>query len=686
MQEPISPDQILIRKLTEIILANLENENFGVDELAHESGISLYRLGRKLQSINKKTVNQFIREVRLQKALEMLRYEPYTAAEVAYKTGFGSPAYFNKCFHEYFGYPPGRVTKGEINNDKLDNLAQGTVNIKPGRTKKKAFVFTLPGILIFAVLLSLAGFLVYKRAQKAELSDNLLSPNGRISIAVLPFQNMTNDTIWNIWQDAIQQDLISSLSMTGELKIRQKELINSLLQSQGVTEYAAISPEVAGIISQKLDADIFIYGNIQQAGSTLRLNAQLIDTRTKDVLGSIEQNGPCKEEKIFDITDSLRKKVTDFLLKAQIIKENTIIQHHALPVTNSPEALRYFIYGEKARREGDFSSAINWGLKALACDSNFTDAAFMLENSYSQAGNSEQSYQWLIKNWERRNQMVPDCQVYASWAYAYSFESPAEQIKYLNQLLQFDDKVPGYLYLLGLTYNNIKEYDKAVPELEKSLAIYRKWGKDMLKNNPVFWALGTAYHMTGHYNKEKKLYNEAEKYSRYYRPVITMQAVLSFAEKDSIAANRYIERYISAKKRISSSEADIAAGVGDIYFNSGLMDKVAGSMDRAEKYYRKALLLEPDNPSRMNTLANFFIESKRNLNEVTELMDKAMALAPTKTDYYNYMNTKGWGLYKSGKNKEALEILQKTYDEAPFKVYSIKSHLEEARKAIVLNK
>jgi Tfp pilus assembly protein PilF len=35
--------------------------------------------------------------------------------------------------------------------------------------------------------------------------------------------------------------------------------------------------------------------------------------------------------------------------------------------------------------------------------------------------------------------------------------------------------------------------------------------------------------------------------------------------------------------------------VGDIYFNSGLMDKVAGSMDKAEEYYRKALSLEPDN-------------------------------------------------------------------------------------------
>ena len=684
MKEPPISDQVFIRKLTEIIHANLGNENFGVKELAHESGMSLYRLGRKLHSVNKKTVNQFIREVRLQMALEMLQHEAYTAAEVAYRTGFSSPAYFNKCFHEYFGYPPGKVIKGETDNGGVHDFDRDTDNSKSEKIKNRVYVFSLPIILISTLLLSLICFLVYKKIQKAELSDNLLSPYGGISIAVMPFRNMSNDTTWDIWQDAIQQDLISSLSMTGELKVRQKESINSLLQSQGVTENAAISTAIAGTISKKLDADIFICGNIQQAGATIRLNAQLIDTKTKNVLGSIEQDGPGKEEKIFDITDSLRKKVTDFLLKAKLIKENSIFQHNAPPVTNSPEALRYFIYGRKARRKGDLASAINWCLKALACDSNFTDAAFMLENSYSFEGNSEQSYQWLIKNWEKRDQMVPDCKVYASWAYAYSFESPAEQIKYLNQLLEIDDNVPDYLYLLGLTYNSIKEFDKAVPELEKALAIYRKWGKDWLKDNFVFWHLGIAYHMTGQYKKEKKLYNEAEKYSRNNHPVLTLLAVMSLKEKDSIAANRYIERYISAKKMISSSKADVATGVGDIYFNSGLMDNVAGSMDKAEKYYRKALSLEPENPGRINTLANFFIESNRNLNEVSGLMDRAMELAPAKTDYYNYLNTKGWGLYKSGKNKEAVEILEKTWNEAPFKLYSIKSHLEEVRNAVAL--
>jgi hypothetical protein len=63
-------------------------------------------------------------------------------------------------------------------------------------------------------------------------------------------------------------------------------------------------------------------------------------------------------------------------------------------------------------------------------------------------------------------------------------------------------------------------------------------------------------------------------------------------------------------------------------------------------------------------------------------MDKAMKLAANKVDYYDYLDIKGWGLYKQGKNKEALEILQKCWDEAPFKVYSIKSQYEEVKKVV----
>jgi AraC-like DNA-binding protein len=115
MTEPISIDHAFIRKLTEIVLANLQNENFGVNDLARESGMSLYTISRKLYALKKIRVSQFIRELRLRKAVELLREGTFTASEVSYKVGFGSPAYFNKCFRELFGCTPGDIKKTDLN-------------------------------------------------------------------------------------------------------------------------------------------------------------------------------------------------------------------------------------------------------------------------------------------------------------------------------------------------------------------------------------------------------------------------------------------------------------------------------------------------------------------------------------------------------------------------------------------
>ncbi len=148
MTESLSSDQLFIKRLTDIIQGNLENENFSVRELARESGYSRYGLNRRLSRITNKTVVQFISEVRLQKALEMLRDENNTVSEIAFKTGFSSPAYFSKCFHEFFGYPPGEVKKREcqiiltlkiLTKDPSENKLK-----KPGVEKFFQFLSRVP--------------------------------------------------------------------------------------------------------------------------------------------------------------------------------------------------------------------------------------------------------------------------------------------------------------------------------------------------------------------------------------------------------------------------------------------------------------------------------------------------------------------------------------------------------------
>ena len=121
-----STDQAFINRLTGIILANLGNEHFGVDELAHATGMSRSAIYHRLLAISGKSTNQFIREVRLQRAMEILQQEEITASEVAYKVGFGSPAYFNTSFHEYYGYTPGEVLKNRDTEPEDDGRLEAS--------------------------------------------------------------------------------------------------------------------------------------------------------------------------------------------------------------------------------------------------------------------------------------------------------------------------------------------------------------------------------------------------------------------------------------------------------------------------------------------------------------------------------------------------------------------------------
>ena len=105
----LSMDETFLQKLTNAVFANLNNGQFGAEDLAKTVGLSRSQIHRKLQKINGKSITQFIREIRLAEAHQLLEDEVGTGSEIAFQVGFSSPAYFSKCFHEYFGYTPGNV-------------------------------------------------------------------------------------------------------------------------------------------------------------------------------------------------------------------------------------------------------------------------------------------------------------------------------------------------------------------------------------------------------------------------------------------------------------------------------------------------------------------------------------------------------------------------------------------------
>jgi tetratricopeptide (TPR) repeat protein/AraC-like DNA-binding protein len=667
-------DQLFISELTKIILANLRNESFGVKQLAVSVGISQSCLYQRLHSINNKGINQFIREIRLQKALEILRNEDLTASEVSYRVGFSSPAYFNSCFHDFFGYTPGNTKK--VITESPEEVKPVQFGTEPGQNEitRYSLIFNRSGILIlgfFIFFLSIAFFLlftskIFNRGISGYPED---APEG-IYVGVMPFTNITNDNSYNVWQVGIPDNLISYLSnYPEEFRIRQTGAITSLLLRKGVKDYSSISPSAITKFSKRLDANVLIFGSINHSGNIIRINTQLIQSKTGDILGSSQLEGDAGN--ILHLVDALSVQIRDLLLILKLTKGDSRDYQGIEITTRSPKAFNYVKEGEKAMARGDFDSAVEMFLLALSSDSTCVYPAISISWAYFLQGMFNEGKEWCLKAYAKRNQMSLQQRIYADIVHAYFFKTPYEAIKYTRQLREIDDQTPFSYYQMGDSYFELQQYYKAIPEYKRSLEIYEE--RSM---KPFYCAnytnLIVAYQKTGQAKKAKKLLRKAERDFSDDLSTVSSKAVLELTDENTVSANIYINRGISLLEENMVSEAGISSYLASVYSGAGLPGQ-------ALQFYRQALSLEPDNPLRMYNLACFLIDSCGKINEGMQLINQAIELSP---ENYSFYDCKGWGLYLQGRNKEALELLEKSWDLKPVYDHKIYLHMEEVRKAV----
>lgn len=96
----------LTEKVVNVIRANIENPDFGVEELSREVGMSRVHLNRKLKELMNISPSNLIRSIRLRQAAFLLINSKVNISEVAYRVGFSTHSYFSNSFHEYFGMTP----------------------------------------------------------------------------------------------------------------------------------------------------------------------------------------------------------------------------------------------------------------------------------------------------------------------------------------------------------------------------------------------------------------------------------------------------------------------------------------------------------------------------------------------------------------------------------------------------
>lgn len=111
-------DQDFIDRAIQAVHANIDNSDFSIDDFCEQMNMSQSTLYRKLKALTGMAANEFIRNVRIKKACEILKSTGKSVAEVAYMVGFNDPKYFGIVFKKELGMSPSKYVES-ISESKI---------------------------------------------------------------------------------------------------------------------------------------------------------------------------------------------------------------------------------------------------------------------------------------------------------------------------------------------------------------------------------------------------------------------------------------------------------------------------------------------------------------------------------------------------------------------------------------
>jgi TolB-like protein/AraC-like DNA-binding protein/Tfp pilus assembly protein PilF len=406
---PISINDFL-SQVTAIIEQNLANEQFGVSELADAMNMSRSNLLRKVKKETQLSASQLINQIRLKRAMEMLRKSALNVSEVSHQVGFNSTSYFIKCFREYYGYPPGEVGKRPdtepvpvIHSNRNRNIviAAGTVVL----------------MIVMVAVLYINDVWPFVRHTALEKS-----------IAVLPFKNESNDSTNVYLINGLMESTLGNLQKIKDLRVISRT------SSEKYRNTAKSIPEMA----KELNVSYFVEGSGQKIGDQIVLDIQLIEASSDRHLWSGQYKRETKD--IFQLQQEIAKSIAEEIKAIITPEEENRIKKKP---TNNLVAYDLFLKGKSLQAldgRKNQEKAINFFKEAIEHDHEFASAYAEIAMIY-----------YYLDIYQVDKKYIDEVSTYADKAFLY------------------DSKLGESLVAKAVAYMSRKEYESAVPYLEKAL-------------------------------------------------------------------------------------------------------------------------------------------------------------------------------------------------------------------------
>jgi TolB-like protein len=272
---------------------------------------------------------------------------------------------------------------------------------KSGQGSGKKSLIIILGIVIIAVIAYVISdqFNFFRKDKFEAIKD----PEGKISIAVMPFENLSGDTTLNWFQRGISSLIINGLGNSSELAVRDDHTMFEIMESMNQVYTAGVSPSVARDVARKAHARTYISGSFQGREGKYWILVNLVDTENGEIIWGNKVQGDLKTSGYLDMADSLCNEIKNYL-EIKALEENADYDfREAYP--KSAEAYRYFIEGMNHILAEDYEPAIQSLKKSVEIDTGFTFASFYIAFAYNYNSQNEGTIEWTKKAYAGKDRL-----------------------------------------------------------------------------------------------------------------------------------------------------------------------------------------------------------------------------------------------------------------------------------------
>ncbi|HEY3402769.1 MAG TPA: helix-turn-helix domain-containing protein [Ohtaekwangia sp.] len=365
-------DTTFLDQLRKEVDLNLTNDQFSVEDLARNMGMSRSQLHRKLNGATGQSVSQFVREYRLQLSMELLREGKLMAAEVSDRVGFGSATYFSKCFNEYYGFPPGEV-KTKLASGTLEQAvaaAKKSVTDEPdplppaeqkSQPSHRKWMWTA-GVVTLFIIMAGAWFFFLREPRGRDRSDK--------SIAILPFKNLSADKGNEYFSEGVIEAIRTSLSQVGELRV---------ISRTSVEQYRD-SDKPAKTIANELGVSALLEGSVQRNNNKVRIEVRLVDGASETQVWA--ESFDRELEDVFAIQHEIAYRVANELHAKLTAEERSNLSKTDTKNSEAYDLYLKGVYQYRTYTNKGAHNCIDLLSRAIELDPNYAKAYAWLANSY----------------------------------------------------------------------------------------------------------------------------------------------------------------------------------------------------------------------------------------------------------------------------------------------------------------